>query len=686
MFEVSKFYPHKLHLLRFDYVDDEVKLCISNEEDDEIESIKVSFLGEEKNIEVKSSDKMLFLSCKANNINSYKEPIIISYIFQGKEIILDYSLEASYFVKPKSISSMGNEKFYYKNEVSKITGCKKSNIKYEAQNYGNYWNCVCGTSNMEKQDKCYNCSINKSVLFENKINCSKVEYGNRKSIESNVFLLVLMVPAFLIYLLYISLYLRGDFLFDNQLVDSPLGIFNISFGIIAIPFFTAGLIFAKKRYNKVLEISCSIARILALLYINFLTIVFSIGASYMFSFFIFFDAIMIWYFISKLYVGKDKKVNLSIVITTICLLMSGLVKTIIVSKNDVVVTNDGLSLVCHNNEKVFRVPETIDGVKVSEIRFPLIYNYDQIEELVLSKNVKRIAYSTTMILPNLKKITLENNKNFYIKKDILFYQNGKTALVPAQLEEVYVDWENVDNSQFFDCQNLKKVEISKDTKKIGEKAFMNCKSLTSFSIEEDSALEMVGAQAFSNCQSLKDFSLPDSVNYIGEFILEDCFSIKNITLPFIGEYRYEEDETSNKNYFGYTFSSIYRLDFLKWLDLESVTITSQRLLQNVSFYSCKAKKITINPCLGRIGVNSFYNSSIEEFVVPEGIDKISQRAFFNCKNLKKIVLPSSLKTVEKEAFSGCDLLNFVDYSLLNIDNVKISSEGNEVFIELINKV
>lgn len=42
-----------------------------------------------------------------------------------------------------------------------------------------------------------------------------------------------------------------------------------------------------------------------------------------------------------------------------------------------------------------------------------------------------------------------------------------------------------------------------------------------------------------------------------------------------------------------------------------------------------------------------YTGDEERVVVPEGVTRIGDRAFFDCKNLKEVVLPGSLIRIRK---------------------------------------
>jgi len=70
----------------------------------------------------------------------------------------------------------------------------------------------------------------------------------------------------------------------------------------------------------------------------------------------------------------------------------------------------------------------------------------------------------------------------------------------------------------------------------------------------------------------------------------------------------------------------------------------------------EVKKVILPKTLKRIEYIAFANCGLEEIEVPEGITEIEIRTFAKCKNLTKVVLPSSLKIIRTNAFDGCDSL------------------------------
>jgi hypothetical protein len=48
-------------------------------------------------------------------------------------------------------------------------------------------------------------------------------------------------------------------------------------------------------------------------------------------------------------------------------------------------------------------------------------------------------------------------------------------------------------------------------------------------------------------------------------------------------------------------------------------------------------------------------------IIPEGVETIEEGAFYNCKNLSKVVLPKSIKQIGSMAFCGTKLIPEVWY-------------------------
>ncbi len=72
----------------------------------------------------------------------------------------------------------------------------------------------------------------------------------------------------------------------------------------------------------------------------------------------------------------------------------------------------------------------------------------------------------------------------------------------------------------FLCTNVQYVELPKSLRRIGFRAFENCRQLVSIQLPE--GLQSIGNSSFSYCKSLKSIVIPNSVRDIGECAFSEC--------------------------------------------------------------------------------------------------------------------------------------------------------------------
>ncbi len=65
------------------------------------------------------------------------------------------------------------------------------------------------------------------------------------------------------------------------------------------------------------------------------------------------------------------------------------------------------------------------------------------------------------------------------------------------------------------------------------------------------------------------------------------------------------------------------------------------------------------------------DDTIEEVIIPEGVEKIGSYAFANLTKLRKIQLPSTLTTIDYGAFYGCNMLT----NVVGLENVKFINQN-----------
>ena len=227
---------------------------------------------------------------------------------------------------------------------------------------------------------------------------------------------------------------------------------------------------------------------------------------------------------------------------------------------------------------------------------------------------------------------------------------------------------------FSGCKSLLSVTLPEGVTEIGRNAFSGCKSLGSITLPE--GVTEIGDYAFYECSSLKSITIPEGVTEIGNGAFYKCSSLKSITIPrkmsrIVGSNLYpDEIRKSEALVQGFlTRPALYDAetaeDYIKYVAffLEKFTDipvpTAQDLAQNAELSERILQAWKQSCIIGYDGKLLRYGGSDAHVVVPEGVTRIGERAFRECKSLKSITLPDSLTEIGGLAFSGCSSLESI---------------------------
>ena len=86
---------------------------------------------------------------------------------------------------------------------------------------------------------------------------------------------------------------------------------------------------------------------------------------------------------------------------------------------------------------------------------------------------------------------------------------------------------------------------------------------------------------------------------------------------------------------------------------------STRIICDEAFYCCRSlSEIVIPSSVTSIGKGAFLRChSLSEIVIPSSVTSIGDSAFYDCRSLSEIVIPSSVTSIGDSAFSGCRSLS-----------------------------
>lgn len=159
-------------------------------------------------------------------------------------------------------------------------------------------------------------------------------------------------------------------------------------------------------------------------------------------------------------------------------------------------------------------------------------------------------------------------------------------------------------------------------------AFKDCENLKTVILP--ASIKVINERAFEKCSSLEEIVIPDGVEKICKNVFDDCKNLRKITLG----------------------AKVKDIDFLSLggcVSLVSITVNEN----NENFCSEKGVLFSKDKSILYIYPKG---KTAREYVVPEGVKTIKDRAFKDCKNLTAVALPESLETIEDAAFNHCNRL------------------------------
>lgn len=135
----------------------------------------------------------------------------------------------------------------------------------------------------------------------------------------------------------------------------------------------------------------------------------------------------------------------------------------------------------------------------------------------------------------------------------------------------------------------------------------------------------IDADSFWGCAYLEEIVLPDGLEKIGHEAFGKCISLREITIP----------------------ESLKDIGVNPFIGLNNINVKS-----NSPYITCDGKAVYAD---GGKQLVSFISDD-DEFIVPEGVESIGEKAFSGKKHLCRIVLPHTLTVIDDEAFFDCDAM------------------------------
>ena len=235
--------------------------------------------------------------------------------------------------------------------------------------------------------------------------------------------------------------------------------------------------------------------------------------------------------------------------------------------------------------------------------------------------------------------------------------------------------ENIAMYTFESCDALETVLLPQELKGIGQYAFRNCFKLSEISLPE--GLVTLNAQAFSGCgqyfektglkTGLKSITVPSTVTTIGKSVFENCAALEEATVKS---------------------TNVGENMFLGCVSLKKVTIGAEtESIKALAFSGCKslAEVNMQSNVLAEIGKGAFQNTAITEFTVPDTVDTLGAGTasatgakdgiFYGCSQLATVTIGINVETIPDCMFADCESLSSVVFK----ENGKVKMIGRMAF-------
>ena len=212
-----------------------------------------------------------------------------------------------------------------------------------------------------------------------------------------------------------------------------------------------------------------------------------------------------------------------------------------------------------------------------------------------------------------------------------------------KLDNITVDWAEIADQTFFNCDGLKSLTLTNDVTAIGDEAFYACDGLASVSIP--ASVDSIGREAFYWCSKMESFRIED-----GSTTLEiggNALYYTPVKDMYIGrDYTYQGNGSISTGITSLTYGN-------------EVTSIPDNAFNGASGLAA----ISFGTSIETIGGNAFKGCAFTELVMPPHVKTVGDNAFAG-NNIKNIAIGSEITEIGEKAFDGANELAGVSITAL----------------------
>lgn len=222
---------------------------------------------------------------------------------------------------------------------------------------------------------------------------------------------------------------------------------------------------------------------------------------------------------------------------------------------------------------------------------------------------------------------------------------------------------SIGNEAFCGCGSLMLIPETNKVESVGEEAFYNCAQLGM--LKQTMCLDFTSAvtisdEAFYGCKMIEAVVFSEALRSIGGSAFYNCTSLADVELsPNTFRLSYSSFQntpwlTANKEVVdGITYLGTVALSSNSSLTFREGTlgIADKFRAANVDNVS----NLTFPSTLRYIGSNAFSGFGIKNIVLPDGLEEIGKKAFYQCANISEVSFPNTMQFIGESAFSETGL-------------------------------
>lgn len=217
---------------------------------------------------------------------------------------------------------------------------------------------------------------------------------------------------------------------------------------------------------------------------------------------------------------------------------------------------------------------------------------------------------------------------------------GKMCFASTDVEEIILPEgiKCIESKAFADCFNLKRINFPEGLETVKDRAFMNCGSLVEVILP--TTLTKIGDYTFHNA-GIEQLTLPDSKNVLSIGIsVFGAIKIKSINVPKnfrLNKAMFSTCQQLRSVNFEADWVTIPERCFYYCTNLEEIDISKALFIKDSAFLECHNLSVNVIPAHTYVSACAFMKTGVEDVTI-EDISEVEEKAFSDCKSLKKLTI------------------------------------------------